>query len=417
MTKKHAILLGLALALFVFEPSAVILAQRLHDDERDTKAQEAVKLAEEVTNKATFDNQLKNLDILSKRGVEVYFRGAKREMEANISGFMTWGDVRAFVGAVKIELSRENIISDDEVKKVNSDLQLDCGMRTTEFGKAVCAAEKELAGLKKAVADSEEKGKALEDELKVRLEKIAEIESLVNKAETFLMSDSKNNETIKGLSGVFLNLSRSFVNYTNKLAVIRNQPRDELKLLLQKIAVETLQVEADHWKTVGEIEIRRAEEQKDLNSLVKDVEFRLTQITKCMSVTPGALDGQKLSLTFSNAQGLATCNIVDPADARKEIALPKEEIIGYLFQTLHSASALAARGRTPADLALLRLSQEERRYSVRQSAVIARGYELALSTGTKRLSRYYAGGLKPEKIAQLIYAAATVAIPGVIAGK
>jgi hypothetical protein len=39
-----------------------------------------------------------------------------------------------------------------------------------------------------------------------------------------------------------------------------------------------------------------------------------------------------------------------------------------------------------------------------------------MRTGTDRLSRYYAGGLKPEQIAQLVYSAATLAIPGVIAG-
>ena len=69
------------------------------------------------------------------------------------------------------------------------------------------------------------------------------------------------------------------------------------------------------------------------------------------------------------------------------------------------------------ELAELRLAQEEHRYSIRHSAVMARGYEVALSSGTKRLARYYAGGLKPDKIAQLIYTAATVAIPAVIAGK
>jgi hypothetical protein len=68
-------------------------------------------------------------------------------------------------------------------------------------------------------------------------------------------------------------------------------------------------------------------------------------------------------------------------------------------------------------LASLRLAQEEHAYSIRQSAIVARGYELAIGSGTKRLARFYAGGLRPEKIAQLIYTAATVAIPAVIAGQ
>jgi hypothetical protein len=68
-------------------------------------------------------------------------------------------------------------------------------------------------------------------------------------------------------------------------------------------------------------------------------------------------------------------------------------------------------------LAELRLAQEEHRYSIRHSAIMARSYEVALTSGTKRLARYYAGGLKPEKIAQMVYSAATLAIPTVIAVK
>jgi len=48
---------------------------------------------------------------------------------------------------------------------------------------------------------------------------------------------------------------------------------------------------------------------------------------------------------------------------------------------------------------------------------MARTYEVTLTSGTKRLSRFFAGGLKPEKVAELIYTAATVAIPTVIATK
>jgi len=390
-------------------------AQRLYDGTRDKEAQRAQQLADEITSKSGFEKQLLNLDRLSKHDFDVYFAGAKRQMDLDIRTFRTWGGVSALVIRVKGTLNSADFISDDEANSIATDLQKTCSAgRTTELGQAVCTAQAELKKLRDAVKASEDQGKVLEEELKTRLEKIETIDALVDKAESFLKSNSKASTTIKGLSDVFINLSKSYVNYVNKLATIRNQPRDELRLLLQRIAVETLQVEVDHWNRVGEIKLRRATEETDLEFLVKDFESRMTQISKCLAVDSTTLAGEKLSATFERAQRLATCKIVDPEDSQKELELPKEEIVAYLFQALHSAAALTARGETPMKLAELRLAQEEHRFSIRHSAVVARSYEVVLSSGTKRLARFYAGGLKPEKIAQLIYSAATVAIPVVI---
>lgn len=411
------ILISFLAALFFF--SSNVAAQRLYNEERDKKAQEAAKLAEEISNKSSFENQLKNLETFSRRDAEVYFRGAKRQMELQINGFRTWGEVSAFVSSVQNTLTAENFISVEEAKQINQDLKKECADRKTDLGNAICKAKDELAKLNKAVEESKKNNKALDKELKSRLETISEIESLINNTKGFLesISGSQSDKPIKELTEVFSNIAASYVNYVNKLEKINNEPRDELRLILQRIAVEALQIEIDHWKTVGEIQARRGEEQKNLIILVRDFEYRLPQIAKCMKVDSNVLAIEKITKTFSNAKNLKTCKITDPENKESEIKLSTEEILSYLFRTLYIATALAARGETPMKLANLRLAQEEHRYSIRQSAVFARGYELVLSSGTKRLSRYYAGGLKPEKIAQLIYSAATVAIPAVIAGK
>lgn len=393
-------------------------AQRLYDEERDNQAQEAAKLAEEIINKSTFENQLKNLDTFAKRDFELHLKGAKRQMEYDINSFRTWGQINNFVNQAEITLNTSDFIDDDLTRKILADLNTDCSKdRQSSLGVEICEAKRQLKDLEAEVAKSEAQGKALEEELKSRLEKIDEIESLIEKAKTYFKSDSKKIQTAKDLTDVFINMSKSYVNFTNKIKTIRNQPQNELRLILNRIAVETLQVEADHWKTVGEIKLRRAEEQKDLFRLVKDYKFRFVQIAKCLNVSTDSLVNEKINLTFANAKKLPTCKITIFDDPDNEETLPTEEIVGYLYNALYSASALASRGETPFKLAELRLAQEEHRYSIRQSAVIARGYEIILQSGTKRLQRYYAGGIKPEKIAQLIYSAATVAIPAVIAGK
>lgn len=390
----------------------LVEAQRLHDEARDKEAQKAAQLAEEITSKSSFEKQLKNLEVLSRNDLEVYFTGAKRQMELDIRSFRTWGDVAELSERVRTTLTTEDFISASQAQANLDDLKRDCATRTTELGKSICTAQAELKTLKQAVQESEKEGKRLEEELKTRLEKIDTIESLVDKTASFLASDQR--VAINGLAEVFLNLSRSYVNYRNKLANINNQPENELRLLLQRIAVEALQLEVDHWNTVGDIQLRRAAEQKDLFFLVDDVDVRLTQISRCFSIGAPALDAEKISVTFAKARTMPACTIHVGGE---QVEIDKEEVVAYLFQTLHSAAAVAARGETPMKLAELRLAQEEHRFSIRQSAVFARTYEVTLSSGTKRLARFYAGGLRPEKIAQLIHAAATVAIPTVIAAK
>jgi hypothetical protein len=404
------------LLFIVFATAPTLLAQRLHDAARDTEAQKARQLAEDIVSKSSFEKQLKNLELLANRDIEVYFTGAKRQMGLDIRTFRTWGAVALFVDDVKTTLNTPDVISNDEAKAIAADLELVCDRRNTELGQAVCTAKAKLKELKDAVDASEAAGKVLDEELKTRLEKIAVIESLLTKTKSFLKSNSKNNSTLKDTSDVFIHLANTYVNYVNKLALIRNQPSNELRLLLQRIAVEALLLEVDYWQTVGEITLRRADEQKDLRNLVSDVEFRLAQTSRCFSTDQASLFNEKINVTFARAQALPKCTIFDGSE-KKDTEIPKEEIVAYLFQTLYSTAALAARGKTPMKLAELRLAHESHRFSIRQSAVMARTYEVVLTSGTKRLGRFYAGGLKPEKIAELIYTAATVAIPTVIATK
>jgi hypothetical protein len=407
-----------ALVIFIIAGPHSAPAQRLYDGARDTEAQKAQQLADEITSKTNFDKQLANLDKLSKHDFDVFFSGAKRQMDLDLRTFRTWEGVTVVSDRVKITLNTADFISNDETKKIIADLQVKCETgRTTPLGNAVCEAKAKLKILNDAVDASTANRKNLDEELKTRLEKIEAIDALVDKAESFLTSKSKSNKTIKGLSEVFINLANSYVNYVNKLAIINTQTKDELRLLLQRIAVEALQVEVDYWNRVGEIKLRRANEETDLHYLVQDVEIRLTQISKCLSVDLDTLKAERVNATFTRALALPMCRIVDPEDSTKELELPKDEIVAYLYQTLHEGAALAARGESPMKLAELRLAQEEHRFSIRHSAVMARTYEVALGSGTKRLARFYAGGLKPEKIAQLIYSAATVAIPTVIAIK
>jgi hypothetical protein len=394
----------------------IVQGQRLHDEARDKEAAKAAQLADEIISKSSFEKQLKNLDTLSKHALDVYFAGAKRQMELDIRSLRTWGDVRDLTKGVQDTLLAEDFVSSSEAQENLDDLERDCGERSTDLGKSICTAQTDLGRLKQAVQRSEAEGKRLDQELKTRLEKIDTIDGLVDKTTSFL--DSGPGVTINGLADVFLDLSRSYVNYINKLATINNHTQNELRLLLQRIAVESLLLEVDHWQTVAEIKMRRSAEQKDLLFLANvDLPARLRQISKCFSADMNTLNAEKINVTFAKAQAMPACRIENAEKANEEIELLKEEIVRYLFQTLHSAAALAARGETPMKIAELRLAEEVHRFSIRHSAVMARTYEVTFTSGTDRLARFYAGGLKPEKIAQLIHSAAAITIPTAIAVK
>jgi hypothetical protein len=403
----------LALCLCVFAPGA--RGQRWYNEERDLKAREAAKIAEEITNKSSFEAQLRNLDKFAERDFEVYFTGAERQMELDLHTMRTWGSVTKIVNDTKTTLKSSKFLKTEDVNTIVADLAKDCP-RTTPLGISVCDAKAALQALKDAHTKADAANKELDEELKSRLENIDAIDDIVNQTKAFLTSDPAKKKTVKELSATFAGLAKSFLTFNVRLEQINRDAQDDLKLLLQRIAVETLQIEVDHWKTLSEINIRRSAEETDLNDLAGDLEDRLFRISQCFELPPQTLADEEIRATLKATLTKDSCIISDPQKPEQFKTLNKNQIATNLYQTLHNVTALVARGKTPFKLAEKREAHELHRFSIRKSLVVARGYELVLRAGTDRLSRYYASGLKPQQIAQLVYSAATLAIPGVIAG-
>jgi hypothetical protein len=99
----------------------------------------------------------------------------------------------------------------------------------------------------------------------------------------------------------------------------------------------------------------------------------------------------------------------------KKVSEQRDKLATQLF-ALHLAAGISARGEIPRKLAALREAREHHAYSIRKSGVMARGYQLTVSGGVRRLALYHKGGIKPSVVARLVHAAANVAIPPVIAG-
>src|SRR5687768_10352574 len=92
--KQRTLFLSTFLVMIVVLASTELAhAQRLYDPARDAEAQKAAALAAEITSKSSFEKQLRNLDVTEKHDMEVFFAGARRQMELDIRTFRTWGKI------------------------------------------------------------------------------------------------------------------------------------------------------------------------------------------------------------------------------------------------------------------------------------------------------------------------------------
>jgi len=83
-----------------------------------------------------------------------------------------------------------------------------------------------------------------------------------------------------------------------------------------------------------------------------------------------------------------------------------------MVRILHLAASASAQNTIAADIEGVRETLAWRRYQIRTAAIYNGTYETAIQAASSRLTAYYAAGLKPSQIAQLIHdIAAAVSLP------
>jgi hypothetical protein len=350
-------------------------AQRLYNQERDEQAQAAKKLADQIENSAVFDKQVRNLLALERQYFAVYFMEARRDLRADVNSITNWKDIDTIVKKAEAKINKPNQYSPSEIQQVQEDL------------------EKRVAEAKQALKDFKDKIAATENqELISLLDHVGELGPLHEYGEQLLSEDRI--ASVKQLTQLLETLKTIYEAYTERLKAIEEQIA-ELKLPLMQIAIQRLQLEEEHWKNLGVIQTRRTAEEEDIWDLILDYRARTGP--------------DQLNVAGSDEH-------VEKTLQRVVQSKDREKLVNAIL-ALHVATAIAARGSTPANLAEVRVAQEHHRYSIRQSAVMARAYELTVSTGVQRLALYHKGGIKPETIALLIHTVATAAIPATIATK
>ena len=374
---------------------APVGAQRLYNKTRDDQAKEALKHIDGLIDGTLFDKQLRNVARLSEQDIAMLFMDARRDMRASIGNFRTWKTLNEGV---------ETVLGSYHEPPTYSPTQLDDADQ--EVKRKITAVKDELKKLRAAVktlATDESQEDKPEDPLAVSLfDRLGQLEAFEKLADELTGRKDKakaNLEALKPLLSTLEALRELYVSYTDKLKTIDTTSKKlvALRIPLVQVALQRLQLEEEHLKTFADIEARRRADERDISLIYQGM--RATMVSQGVATKPGD------ESTFTPSTSPITDDLTRLANEKKLNEL------ATLINVLHQATALVARGSTPAELAAFRLKREEHLYSIRESALMTRAYEATISSGVKRLALYYEGGIKPGQVAALIHTAATVATP------
>ena len=362
-----------------FVPLFAVVAfsqQPLYNKDQDEKAKAAAALLPGLNSSVLFERQLHNAEIVAQQESARFFQEARRRMRSTIDGFVRWSDIDDLIRETKQDLSGGALFN-AEAEKAKLQKQLDAlNASATAFEVQASAGGSEVVATVLAQGG-----------------KVRPVSEFAQKLLGEGVLSQEGLETIGEVGNAIEQMAKAYEVYARSLREIR-QKQEELRELeepLRRISLDLLLVEIDHWANVASIRERRQKELEAINSLVRDCEALLANLRREGRAAPGDVIAQTVAETMNLPVG------------------------GNVLLTLHCAAGIAARGKTPRELAVLRLGREEHLHVIRRSAVRARAVELTVTSGVQRLALLYQGGIKVTQIAQLLQTLAAIATPPVIA--
>jgi hypothetical protein len=351
--------------------------QVLYNPKRDHQAEAAARISEEIRSGAVFDKMLANLTEVGKLDEKSLIESAELGMRAEVNGWRTWGDVQGFAARLENALNAAPLAKSAEAQADVDALQAQ-----------IAATKARSAALKSSLMQSVP-GNQLAA-VGLWIERVGKLEMAYEWLEKFLArkdASAARPAIAKEMSVLLQRLGEKYQAFEDGMP-----PRPSALWLQSRLDLLWLQEESFE-RRVG-IQARREKEEKDLRSLLRQTQNLLKKLK------PEYLDMQLV-----------------PALARQAAVVDGEEALEDMITALLDAGALAARYTTPAQLAALRETQEERAESIREMAARARLYEVLVGTGVERLALYYKGGVKPETLAAIVQSLATVGLIPAIALK
>jgi hypothetical protein len=387
-------------------------AQRIiYDGKRDTTAQQAAAAAKEVTSGTLFQTMLGNVDAQAKLEVDTEMAFVQERMRARLNAFKVWFDPRTD-SPPGVPLSIQ--------ARAACALAVECTLRnlrnlhqTALAAPVITPAEltTRLAAIKAKSEQLKSELKALQDANKSKDPFIVRAfealddpgGDLLDYAQKIANFAAEHSDIAKGaakaLDAVEEGLDQVIAIYHAIASIWRGQQAVSVEPISlrpspQQIDLQLLAVEQAHLKTNARIEARR---ELEVGAALARVETGLQRLTDA---------GVARSTETIEAALRAT-----PTST----ALPtRRDVLTAQLLALHEAAAAVAQMDAADGLARLRLSDEERRYSIRRSGVNASTYDLTIQAAVQRLALYWKGGIKPTELAQFVfYITNTFAIPAI----
>jgi len=374
MRKRITILLLSALLT-----SDACFAQRVfYDSKRDAQAQAAAEASKYVLSGSLFEAQLKNLEQLGTQQLETVMGWQEVKMRAALNRFTKWSDVRTVLDRVDERLAPFLDTSDDE--------QALAAQRLQEIKTRVAQIPKTLQGL-------QQKNSERKDIVGDILSHVSDAQEVVDFADSTFYED--NPAKVKALNEVIATLEQVQNLYASVKSILAGAaavgvPVASLRPDALQTELELLRVEQEHLKTLGLFRARQALEVGEIKKMVDHAKSYVSNFSA----------DEPIETTLMNLQ---------TRSGRDHLELA--------LYALHYAAAVAAQQETSADLASLRKSLEERRYSIQRSAVNASTYEQTARAAAVRLTLYWQSGLKPKDLAELLYHVSTAASLPILAAK
>jgi hypothetical protein len=247
-------------------------AQRLYNRERDEQAQAALPLAQALKTGELFDRQLKNLSSLAKKDFDTEFLVTRFQINTFTLNLLKWDDVHTQVCEVELINTEPGLIPKP------ADVQA----ALTEVKTSIDEAQKALEAFKQSVKKSEDKADNEDDDedsslLASFFNNLGDLQSLtdfaeqIGKAHPKLLS-TKTIESLKQVQEIAATLKEVYDAYTAKVEEFNklNDQLAELRIVLKKVAIQSLQVDEEHWKNIASIRARREIERANVLAMISE---------------------------------------------------------------------------------------------------------------------------------------------------
>ena len=369
----------------------------LYNQKLDQTAQAAVTAAKQITSGSVFDTMVRNLDIQARQETDTVLAYTREIMRATLVSVKLWGhpdDVPDTTIAGVVICNSLRCELDKLEKTIKRGSLLDSQIDATTAAARIKIIEGKSRDLETALRKLRAAAKTEDPAVVELLSHLGDAKDLTGYAQK-IGALTGNAGLGKSLDEIASGLDQTIALYDSVKSIwegyqaVKVEP-SSLRPAREAIEVQLLRLEEQHIENLARIRASGHLEAGDVLDRIGTARIFLRDQLK----------------TSARIEETLRAAAAAPSSDR-------EQLRNMLLGLLEAAAAIAANDAAPR-LELTREGQEERRHSIRRSAVNSSTYDQMIQAAVQRLATYYKGGVKPSDLAALIFFLSnSVAIPAI----